>query len=123
MVPRQIASVYFDAADELACNRSLHSKPVASQASREARREAQQYNSSVRPLGYFLLHDRLVNFGTSLERLLVGYTLVRAGVGVECFRLKGHPETLRFWSSCINQSRWNGGSRRETAEGRGIRVS
>jgi len=60
------------------------------------------------PGGTKFIYNRLVHaFNiTVLTNVDIGYILLRAGVGAECFRLKFRLQTQsRWWSACLNLSR------------------
>ena len=86
LVPRDFASAYFDAVDDLSCNASKHSGQV------------RKFSDKT-----FLL-DRLRHTHAPLSRMDVGFVLLRAGIGAACWRLKSHKRTMHWWSACLNLS-------------------
>ena len=83
IVPRSLASAYFDAAEDLECNTST---------------SIGKYN------GKTFLRDRLRRARAPIYQLNIGLVLLRSGLGAACWRLKSHPQTLQWWSACLNLS-------------------
>ena len=49
-----------------------------------------------------LLFDRLTSaYRVAVQAHAIGYTLVRAGTGAECYRLGYSPDTRRWWAACL----------------------
>lgn len=86
IVPRGLASAYFDAADDLSCNSSKHTSNFTKFSPKT------------------FLRDRLRRTGASVVRLDFSFVLLRAGIGATCWRLKSHPRTQPWWPACLNLS-------------------
>ena len=88
LAPRALAHAYFAAADEIACDASRHTLA----------RHPQHFGKD------FLSH-RLAKLGAPTEQLEIGYVLLRAPNGADCWRLKSHAKTIRWWGRCLALSR------------------
>ena len=82
IVPRHLASSYFDAANDLSCKT----------------RKLRGFNDKA------FLRDRLRRTAVSVNKLEIGYVLLRSGIGAACWRLKTHLRTRQWWQACLNLS-------------------
>lgn len=90
IVPRELGAGYFDSADELSCNSSLHTRGL---------------NGRLQSKPQTFWRDRLQALGLNMSQFELKYVLLRSGLGAECSRILSHKRTVPWWYECLRLAR------------------